>query len=682
MKSRLYDAFLLHERVSPVKHEFRYRMPVFVFDLNELEIGLLDGALFGRRTAPGSWARPGSAGPRPLSIREADYLHKGPGGLRDKLARALEAGGMDPSLALGCVRLVTTIRFPGGAFNPASFWFVFPHEEAAGAAAVVAEVNNTFGEKHIYVLGNGEAKPFPTRFTASKEFHVSPFNDMKGEYAFRFADPRFGLDLAVDLARDGEPVLRTRLWAEDPGRPPDTRSLLGFLAHPNRALAFPRILRQAASLYYRKRLPVHTRPTASSPRTIRRTEAVSLDLIGRQSRRVLARLLQRIRCGHLTLIQPDGRKERYSGREPGPTVELTIHDPRFYRALALSGDIGFGEAYTFGWWTTPDLPELLRFFTLNRERLRVSDALGIPGPLVSLVNRLRRLGGRRNTRSGARKNIQGHYDLGDELFETFLDPSMTYSCAYFPDWDTDLARAQEAKFRLIADKLDLAPGMRVLEIGCGWGGFALYVAQRYGCRVEGITISSNQLAHARQRARELGLERLADFQLADYRDVTRTYDRIVSIEMLEAVGHAYHKDFFVALDRLLAPGGAALIQFIAIHDQRYEAYRREGDWTRKHIFPGGLLPSLTRVMEVVRDNTSFTCRDLESLAPHYARTLALWRHSFREMEARVAELGYNETFRRKWDYYLSYCQAGFNCRVIDDYQILLARPDGVGQRRA
>ena len=151
--------------------------------------------------------------------------------------------------------------------------------------------------------------------------------------------------------------------------------------------------------------------------------------------------------------------------------------------------------------------------------------------------------------------------------------------------------------------------------------------------------------------------------------------------MLEAVGHTYHGDFFIALDRLLAPGGAALIQFIAIHDQRYEAYRREGDWTRKHIFPGGLLPSLTRVMEVMRDNTSFTVRSLQSLAPHYARTLAIWQQNFRNNEARVAELGYDETFRRKWDYYLSYCQAGFNCRVIDDYQILLARPEGASPRR-
>ena len=682
MKSRFYDAHLLHERLAPVKHEFRYRMPIFVFDLNELERGLLDGPLFGRRIARGSSARRADAGPRLFSLKEGNYLHAGPGGLRDKLGRALAAGGLDRSLALGCVRLVTTARFPGGAFNPVSFWFVFSHETAERAAAVVAEVNNTFGEKHIYVLGNGKAKSFPARFTATKRFHVSPFNDMNGEYAFRFADPRSGLDLAVDLVREGEPILQTRLWAEEPGRPPDDRSLARFLLHPQRALTFPRIIKQAVRLYYGKKLPVHTRPMPSSPLTLRGADTARPDLVSRLARKALTRLLQRIRTGHLTLIQPDGRKELYPGSDPGPAVELTIRDPRFYRALALSGDIGFGEAYTSGWWTTPDLTELLRFFSLNREYLRVSDALSIPRPLVSLANRLRRLGGRRNTRSGARENIQSHYDLGDELFQTFLDPSMTYSCAYFPDRVTDLSRAQEAKFRKIADKLDLGPDIRVLEIGSGWGGFALYAAQRFGCRVDGITISPNQQAHSRQRALDLGLEHLVDFRLQDYRDVAQTYDRIVSIEMIEALGHAYHKNFFAALDRLLTPGGSVCIQFIAIHDQRYEAYRREGDWTRKHIFPGGLLPSLTRITEVVRDTTNLTVLDLESLAPHYARTLALWQQSFRDNEARVAELGYDETFRRKWDYYLSYCQAGFQCRVIDDYQMVLARPEGAGPRSA
>jgi cyclopropane-fatty-acyl-phospholipid synthase len=681
MKSRLYQAHLSHERHHPVGHRFQYRLPIFVFDLNELETGCLDGSLFGRRTAPGSSARAGSSGPRLLSLRESDYLYAGRGGLREKLGRALTSGGLDPGLSLGCVRLVTSARFLGSIFNPVSFWFVFTHEGAEGVAALVAEVNNTFGEKHIYVLGDGTQTAFPARFTARKAFHVSPFNDMDGEYAFCLADVRSGLDLSVDLFKDGQPLLQAHLWAEGAGLPLTGRALAGFLLRPQRMLTYPRILRQAASLFYRRRLRLHPKPSPSSPMTIRRAPSPRLGLMERPARAILHRLLSRTRTGRLRLVEPDGRKALYQGHDPGPIAELAIHDPRFYKALALSGDIGFGEAYTAGWWNTPDLPELLRFFVLNREEMRLAEILNIPGPAISFFNRLRRLGGSRNTRAGARANIEAHYDLGDELFKTFLDPSLTYSCAYFEDGSADLARAQEAKYRLIARKLDLRPEDRVLEIGFGWGGFALYAAQRFSCRVDGITISRNQQAYAQQKAQELGLDHLVSFRLLDYRDLEATYDKIVSIEMLEAVGHAYHRDFFSALERLLAPEGAVCIQFIAIHDQRYEAYRLEGDWTRKHIFPGGLLPSLTRVMEVVRDSTGFTLRSLESLAPHYAQTLALWRSSFRSNEARVAELGYDEAFRRKWNYYLAYCQAGFSCRVIDDYQIVLARPAGMQPRR-
>jgi cyclopropane-fatty-acyl-phospholipid synthase len=221
----------------------------------------------------------------------------------------------------------------------------------------------------------------------------------------------------------------------------------------------------------------------------------------------------------------------------------------------------------------------------------------------------------------------------------------------------------------------------VLEIGSGWGGFALYAAEKWGCTIQGITLSENQLAYARKKAGESGMENLVSFALMDYREVTEEYDKIVCIEMLEAVGHAYHRAFFAALDRILAPGGQVFLQFIAIYDQRYQAYRFQGDWTRKHIFPGGLLPSLTRVMEVMRDETRFTLRRVEAIGPDYARTLAIWRKNFLDCTDQLEAMGYDQFFRRTWEYYLSYCQAGFSCRVIDDYQILLARPEGLGPRR-
>ncbi len=678
--SCFYEAWLRHERHSPVANIFTYKVPIFVFDLAELENSSLDNPLFARRPA----SKPRRVGrmqlPRLLSLREKDYLYARPDSLRTKLGEALAAGGLDPALAQGHVRLITSARFLGFGFNPVSFWFVFADAKDPAPAAVVAEVNNTFKEKHIYILEGHDSPSFPLRYTMAKTFHVSPFNDMQGEYTFSFQDPRKGLDICIELVRDGRPLLTASLWSDVPAWKVSAASQARFFLHPHRTLTYLRILRQAARLYFRRKLPVHQKPEPRDPMTIR-TPALDRGWLIRLMGILLPALFRRTEYGTLTLVQPDGNSMRFQGVFPGPDVRLCIHDYRVYKALGLSGDIGFGESYTKGWWSTPDLPELLRFFVLNREQMRVSQVLHVPGPVIWIFNTLRRLGGRRNTQKGARENIHAHYDLGDKLFSTFLDPSMAYSCAYFEDQDMTLAQAQEAKYRRAVELLNLQAGDRVLEIGCGWGGFALYAAEKTGCTVQGITISENQLALAREKARERGLDHLVSFALTDYREVSAEFDKIVSIEMLEAVGHAYHRRFFAALDRLLAPGGQVFIQFIAIHDQRYQAYRFQGDWTRKHIFPGGLLPSLTRILEVMRDETRFTLRWVEAIGPYYAKTLAMWRENFLASTEQLEALGYDQFFRRTWEYYLSYCQVGFSCRVIDDYQIVLARPEGLGPPR-
>ncbi|MFO7877946.1 MAG: DUF1365 family protein [Desulfovermiculus sp.] len=679
--SCFYEAWLRHERHYPVANTFSYKVPIFVFDLEELESGSLDNLLFARRPASGPRGVRRMQLPRLLSLREKDYLYAGADGLRAKLGLALSAGGLDPGLAQGHVRLITSARFLGFGFNPVSFWFVFADAKGPGPAAVVAEVNNTFKEKHIYVLGGQEdSLSFPLRYTAAKTFHVSPFNDMQGEYRFSFQDPREGLDISIELVTDGRPLLTASLWSDAPAWKISAASQAGFFLHPHRTLTYPRILRQAARLYFRRKLPVHQKPEPRDPMTIR-TPALDRGWLIRLVGSLIPALFRRTEYGTLTLVQPDGSSMRFQGASPGPDIRLCIHDYRVYKALGLSGDIGFGEAYTKGWWSTPDLPELLRFFVLNREQMRVSQVLHIPAPVVWTANTLRRLGGHRNTKKGSRENIHAHYDLGDNLFSTFLDPSMAYSCAYFEDQDMTLAQAQEAKYRRAVKLLNLQAGDRVLEIGSGWGGFALYAAEKTGCTVQGITISENQLAYAREKARERELDHLVTFALTDYREVSEEFDKIVSIEMLEAVGHTYHRRFFAALDQLLAPGGQVFIQFIAIHDQRYQAYRFQGDWTRKHIFPGGLLPSLTRVLEVMRDETRFTLRWVEAIGPDYARTLAMWRENFLANTEQLEAMGYDQFFRRTWEYYLSYCQAGFSCRVIDDYQIVLARPEGLVPQR-
>ncbi len=680
MNSRFHYALVSHRRNTPKIHEFAYRVPVFVFDLAELESGALDGPLFGRRVSPGSAAAPGTRLPRLLSVHEADYLDRGDDGLRAKLGRALELGGLPPDLATGPVRLVTSARFLGRAFNPVSFWLI-PADTNEGVLAVVTEVNNTFGEKHIYVLGDGDPAPYPARFHAVKQFHVSPFNDMAGEYAFTFGAPDHGLDFRIDLVRDGRSLLEATMRSDQDGVPLTTRNLAGYLLRPQGALTYPRILRQAASLALKSKLPVHKRPIPRSPMTIRTHHQSARGPLERLARRAFLKILARLRFGRLELVEADGAPTVFAGSEPGPGAVMRVVDSRFYSALARSGDIGFGEAYSRGWWETSDLPGLLRLLALNRDAMKAAEALGVPGAFIALGRGLRKLGGRRNDPAGAKENIHAHYDLGNDLFATFLDPTMAYSCACFEREDMSLEEAQLTKYQRFVDHLGLGPEDRVLEIGCGWGGFAFYAAQQTGCRVEGLTLSENQLALAQKRASELGLDRLVTFRLQDYRKAEGSYDKIVSIEMLEAVGHAYHSAFFAAVERLLSTGGMAMLQFIAIHDQRYNDYRFQGDWTRKHIFPGGLLPSLTRVMEVVRDHTRLTARRLDSLAPDYVRTLAAWRQRFLSHEQELDALGYDAAFRRTWDYYFSYCMAGFSTRLIDNYQLLLARPEGFSPRQ-
>ena len=362
MSSKLYQARLRHIRHYPVRHEFTYELPVFVFDLADLISGKLDGPFFGRRISPGSSARPGPFLPRLLSLHERDYLYAGPGGLRQKLARALEAGGLNPDLAQGQVQLVTAARFLGYVFNPASFWLINHDLDSAGLAAAVAEVNNTFGEKHIYVLGEDSPSPYPARYTRDKEFFVSPFNDMQGSYNFSIGDARHNLDISVDLIKHDRKFLEARLWAPEPGQPVDSRTLAGFFLHPQRVLTLPRIVRQAASLYLRRRLPVQSKPEPKSPMTIRRNEPKESRL-DQLAKRLVLWHLSRLKSGELTMKLPGGEIKTFGGREPGCQASIKVHHDSFFRSVLFRESMGLGEAYVDGLWDSDDLQGVFRFLS-------------------------------------------------------------------------------------------------------------------------------------------------------------------------------------------------------------------------------------------------------------------------------------------------------------------------------
>ena len=394
--------------------------------------------------------------------------------------------------------------------------------------------------------------------------------------------------------------------------------------------------------------------------------------------RIVLRRLAKVRQGHLVVRLPDGSVRTFAGAARGasPVMELDVHRWRFFSRLLRRGDVGAGEAYVDGDWSSPDLVGLSRWFLANEPALAPPSLLGALGRARDRVMHLVRS----NTRRQAKRNIHAHYDLSNDLYASFLDPSMTYSSALFDRPGLDLGAAQRRKYRRLADWAGLEAGDHVLEIGCGWGGFAEVAALEYGCRVTGITLSEAQAVYARQRMRRRGLEHLVSIEVVDYRDVEGAFDAVVSIEMLEAVGHRFLGSFFEACDRVLCPGGRMALQTITIPDQVYDRYRRGTDWIRAYVFPGGHLPSVGAVQRSLARQTSLVIDRLDDMAEHYATTLREWRRRFWFAEDRIRALGFDDRFLRTWDFYFATCEAAFSQRQIGVLQLALSRCGQDGRR--
>jgi cyclopropane-fatty-acyl-phospholipid synthase len=375
-----------------------------------------------------------------------------------------------------------------------------------------------------------------------------------------------------------------------------------------------------------------------------------------------------LRRGRLDVTLPDGRALSFGGREPGPRAQIVVRDWSFGRRLLTGGDIGIAEAFMRGEWDSPDLTAFLELFCVNDEAV---ETLLDGRAIIRFWQRFRHFLNR-NTRMGARRNIHAHYDLGNRFYETWLDRTMTYSSAIFAPGDNDLASAQRRKYRALADSTGVRESDHVLEIGCGWGGFAEFAAKEIGCRVTGLTISQEQYDFARKRIHEAGLYEKVDFKLQDYRDERGTYDRIASIEMFEAVGESYWPAFFQQLHDRLRSGGAAGVQVITIQDHLFDSYRREIDFIRRYIFPGGMLPTAT-ILRDLGERNGVPLKEEREFALDYAHTLAVWRDRFFAAWPQILPLGFDERFRRMWNYYLSYCEAGFRAKRIDVRQMVFAK---------
>ncbi|HTU66868.1 MAG TPA: cyclopropane-fatty-acyl-phospholipid synthase family protein [Steroidobacteraceae bacterium] len=396
-------------------------------------------------------------------------------------------------------------------------------------------------------------------------------------------------------------------------------------------------------------------------------------LLARLGRKLMLARLAEFSRGELRVVEPGGATLTFGRRSAEYDLGCTLYidHPQTFADAAFGGTVGAGEAYIRGLWRCDDLTALVRIFVANRDVMNRMDSRWsfVSRPLLKLFH-----WANRNSRNGSARNIAAHYDLGNPLYELMLDETMAYSCGIFPRPDASLVVASTTKFEAACRKLDLQPTDHVLEIGTGWGGFAIHAVERYGCRVTTCTISAAQRDYAVRKIAERGLSDRITVLLTDYRDLEGQFDKLVSIEMIEAVGAQYLDGYFAQCARLLKPDGAMLLQAITIQDQFYEQALKNVDYIQRYVFPGSFIPCVRVMLDSLSRKTDMKLFDLEDIGPHYARTLRLWRERFFRNVAKVRDLGYPESFVRLWEYYLCYCEGGFLERQLGTVQMLLTKP--------
>lgn len=380
-------------------------------------------------------------------------------------------------------------------------------------------------------------------------------------------------------------------------------------------------------------------------------------------------MAQDMNNGMIDFVLPDGRRFRAEGQNPGPIAEMDIHNDDLFARLIREGDLGFCDAYLDGWWSSPDLQAFMDLVHADNEEIYD----GFPGMFFLRGYEKLRFWMQRNHRDQAKKNISYHYDLGNEFYGLWLDDTMTYSSALFETGQESMENAQIAKYKSMIDEMGVQPGDHILEIGCGWGGFAEYAAKERGMRVTGLTISQEQFNFAIERIEKAGLSDLVDFKLQDYRDETGVYDGIASIEMFEAVGEKYWPVYFDTVRERLKPGKTATLQIITVADRRWKVYRRGVDFIQKYIFPGGMLPSPSALREQVTRAGLAVEKSVE-FGESYSVTLRRWHETFNAKWDQVSEMGFDERFRRMWNFYLTSCASTFSSSNCDVTQITIKRP--------
>ncbi|MDA8133470.1 MAG: DUF1365 family protein [Desulfobacteraceae bacterium] len=652
MKSQIFTGSIEHHRYRPVTHDLSYPLYLYAFDLNDLPVLNRRYPLFGyNRSAV-------------TSIHDRDYLEPGERPIMEKISGLLQQHQIHGVLTR--VILITSARYFNYVFNPVSFYYCFTRDHAL--SAIIAEVNNTYGERHPYVLKHNPLSQgtWFASFQTPKVFHVSPFNKVEGIYHFYFSEPKDHLEIKIELVNENKKIMAA-VFKGDAIPMTGVNHLKTMLKYPFAPhLSVPRIYAHAFKLFFRKKLKFNDKPIPQNPMTLKKQNPGPVESF---CRRILFTALKKIETGCLEIEMPNGKVLHFGHPGSRQTAFMKIQDYHFFPRIIFNGEIGFGEAYMFKEWDTPDLVTLLKLMINNRGPLSDGNLM------LSFLTRVKEKMAhdkRWNTIQNTPENIKAHYDLSNGFYALFLDQQMVYSCGIFEHKEDTLEMAQDRKMARILSQADIHETHHILEIGCGWGGFAVFAAKQTGCRVTGITVSRAQYEKACQRVKDEGLEDRITIVLQDYRQTTGRFDRIVSIEMIEAVGPQFFSTYFRQGQNLLKPGGKMVFQSIIIEDDRYESYCRERDWIQKHIFPGGHLPSLQILKETISEHTDFRISDVYHMGAHYATTLAQWRERFLANKEEISRMGFDETFCKKWMYYFSICEAGFAVGGIDDIQVSLS----------
>ncbi|MBT6120289.1 DUF1365 family protein [bacterium] len=637
-----------HKRFGKQKHSFSYSLVYVLVNPDTLR-DQTNPRLFSVNKKNVFW------------INDSDFLLPGKESLSQKLINVRKQWNVPPPHRTFLLTLPNLII---KGFNPVSFYLDL--DSNSQIISAIAQVTNTHGEGHLYWISDTCESTYLEN-VQDKTFYVSPFLKNKGTYTFKIGRDIENIEIYIEYSENDETVFYADL-KQSKSIPFTSKNLLkvGFMYPFRIAGALPRILKQATILHFFKKIPSFPRPVSTSKETIRKLGPTKFE---KRCMQIMLRVLSKFKHGCLRIVLPNGHAHLI-GSDAVSIATLEVCDYRFFKEVVLNREIGLGESYVKGFWKTDDLLSILRFFLFNKPSLNSKLNWSWISKCFHKINHSRQ----HNSIFNSKKNIEKHYDLGNDFYRLFLDKNMMYSSALYLSETDSLEQAQENKLNRLITMLRVKSEHHVLEIGTGWGTAAIRLVESTGCKVTTLTISNEQYIEAKRRVSDMGLSDRIDIRLEDYRTHQGQYDRLISIEMMEAVGHDYLPAYFKKIESFLTPDGLGAFQVITIPDQRYDRYKNRQDWIQKHIFPGGHLPSLNVIQEMLKIHTRFGIETVQNIGPHYAKTLNEWGVRFKENIDLIRELGYDDEFIKKWEYYLSYCEVGFRNRYINTLQFLITRP--------